>query len=70
MMASVILSAGDRRKESPSMVKITVGAVVALVALIAGLSMAEVGPFGGGGECAKPVSERTGAWVCYEPDSR
>ena len=50
------------------MVKIAVGAVVALVALAAGLSVAKGGPFGGGDECAKPVSERTGAWGCYEAD--
>jgi hypothetical protein len=52
-------------------VKIAVGTVVALVALIAVLSLAQVGPLAGGGDqCAKPLSERTGAWVCSEPDGR
>lgn len=52
------------------MVKIAIGAVVALVALVAGLAMAQVGPFDGGDECAKPVSERSEPWFCYEPDVR
>ncbi len=53
-----------------TLVKIALGTVVVLVALIAGLSLTRVGPPGGGDECAKPVSERSGAWVCYEPDGR
>jgi hypothetical protein len=58
------------RETAMTIVKIALGTVVALVALMAGLSLAHVGPLGGGDQCARPVAERTGAWVCYEPDDR
>jgi hypothetical protein len=68
---AVILAAANwtGRETAMTPVKIALGTVVALVALIAALSLAYVGPLtGGGDQCAKPVSERTGAWVCHEPD--
>jgi hypothetical protein len=52
-------------------VKIALGGVLAVVALVAVLSLANVGPLArDGDQCAKPLSERTGGWVCYEPDGR
>ena len=52
-------------------VKIALGTVIVLVALISAVSLAHAGPLAGGGDqCAKPLSERTGGWVCYEPGGR
>jgi hypothetical protein len=56
-----------------TIVKGAAGAVVVLVVLVAVLVLTHWGPMAGADDtdqCAKPVSERTGGWFCYEPDPR
>jgi hypothetical protein len=52
-------------------VKIALCMGIVLMALLSGVSLARAeSPAGGGDQCGKPLSERTGGWVCYEPDGR